>query len=153
MPKIAVFPGSFDPITKGHFDIITRALPMFDVLIIAVGKNASKENFFSLEKRVGWIEKLFEGQPKVKVKTYSGLTIDFCREEGASYIIRGLRTSADFEFERGIAQVNQSLDSKVDTVFLIAQPALTHITSSIVREVLKHGGDAAQFVPDGIRLT
>lgn len=153
MPKIAVFPGSFDPITKGHFDIVARALPMFDSIIIAVGKNAAKENFFPLEKRVGWIEKLFQGQPKVKVKTYSGLTIDFCREEKASYIIRGLRTSADFEFERGIAQVNQSLDAKVDTVFLIAKPGLTHITSSIVREVLKHGGDASQFVPEGICLT
>ena len=153
MPKTAVFPGSFDPITKGHFNIITRALPMFDAIIIAVGKNAAKENFFSLEKRVGWIEKLFAGESKVKVKTYAGLTIDFCREEGASYIIRGLRTSADFEFERGIAQVNQSLDANVDTVFLIAQPSLTHITSSIVREVLKHGGDASQFVPDGIQLT
>jgi pantetheine-phosphate adenylyltransferase len=152
MSKSAVFPGSFDPITKGHFDIVTRALPMFDTIIIAVGKNASKENYFSLEKRVGWIEKLFAGEPKVKVKTYSGLTIDFCREVKASYIIRGLRTSADFEFERGIAQVNQALDSKVDTVFMIAQPALTHITSSIVREVLKHGGDASQFVPAGINL-
>jgi pantetheine-phosphate adenylyltransferase len=152
MSKTAVFPGSFDPITKGHFDIITRALPMFDTIIIAVGKNASKKNYFALEKRVGWIEKLFAGNSKVKVKTYSGLTIDFCREEKASYIIRGLRTSADFEFERGIAQVNQALDSKVDTVFMIAQPSLTHITSSIVREVLKHGGDATQFVPPGISL-
>jgi pantetheine-phosphate adenylyltransferase len=152
MDKIAVFPGSFDPITKGHFDVICRALPLFDKLIIALGKNALKKNLFTLEKRLGWIEQLFIGEPKIQVKTYTGLTIDFCKQEKASYLIRGLRTSADFEFERSIAQVNKSLAPAIDTLFLISHPSLSHITSSIVREVLRNGGDATQFVPEGIRL-
>ncbi len=152
MQKIAVFPGSFDPITKGHYDIITRALPLFDQVIIAIGKNSQKESWFPLEKRKTWIEYLFEGEDKIKVRTYSGLTVNFCQEIGAQYIIRGLRTSADFEFERGIAQMNQSMNDEIETVFLISNPSYSHITSTIVRDILRNGGDAHQFVPEGIDL-
>src|SRR5687768_3823530 len=107
--KIAIFPGSFDPITKGHEDIVKRALPLFDEIIIAVGINSSKKNFFSIEKRKGWIEKVFKGESKIKVETYPGLTVDFCKEKNANYILRGLRSSADFEFESAIAQMNKSM--------------------------------------------
>lgn len=152
MQKTAVFPGSFDPITKGHFDIILRALPLFDQIIIAIGINSQKASYFPLEKRKRWIEYLFEGEDKIKVRTYEGLTVDFCHEANADYIVRGLRTSADFEFERGIAQMNQSMNDEIETVFLISNPAYSHITSTIVREILRNGGDAGQFVPEGIDL-
>ncbi len=152
MQKIAVFPGSFDPITKGHYDIITRALPLFDQIIIGIGRNSQKESFFPLEKRKRWIEYLFEGEDKIRVIPYEGLTINFCQEINAQYIIRGLRTSADFEFERGIAQMNHSMDDEIETVFLISNPSYSHITSTIVREILRNGGDAGQFVPEGIDL-
>ncbi len=150
--NIAVFPGSFDPITKGHYDIIVRALPLFDQIIIAIGINSQKESFFPLEKRKRWIEFLFEGEDKIKVRTYEGLTVDFCNEVNAGYILRGLRTSADFEFERGIAQMNLSMNDEIETIFLISNPAYSHITSTIVREILRNGGDAGQFVPEGIEL-
>jgi pantetheine-phosphate adenylyltransferase len=152
MQKIAVFPGSFDPITKGHCDILLRALPLFDQIVIAIGTNAHKENYFSLEKRFMWIKDLFKAESKILVKSYEGLTIDFCKAEKANYLIRGLRTSADFEFERGIAQVNKAMAPEIETVFLISNPAMAHVTSSIVREIIRHGGDASQFVPNGINL-
>ncbi|PCJ80582.1 MAG: pantetheine-phosphate adenylyltransferase [Flavobacteriales bacterium] len=153
MIKTAVFPGSFDPITKGHESIVKRALPLFDEVVVAIGMNASKNHFFSLEKRKAWIEQVFASEPKVKVETYEGLTVDFCKTINANYILRGLRTSADFEFERTIAQMNYAMDNGIETVFIVSTPELSAINSTIVRDILRHGGDAIPFVPDGIELT
>ena len=152
MKKIAVFPGSFDPITKGHESIIRRALPLFDGIIIALGNNTNKNNFFSLEKRLKWIEQLFASEPRLTVQQYSGLTIDFCKKVNAQYILRGLRTSEDFEFERTIASMNKAMYPEIETVFILSNPELSAINSTIVRDILRHGGDASQFIPKGIKL-
>lgn len=152
MIKRAMFPGSFDPITRGHENIIRRALPLFDEIIIAVGLNIEKKGYFSVEKRVEWIEHVFKDEPKITVRSYSGLTVDFCREISAGFILRGLRTSADFEFERTVGQVNKKLNPEVDTVFLLSTPDYTSINSSIVRDVFKNGGDVSSFIPDGVIL-
>jgi pantetheine-phosphate adenylyltransferase len=151
MSRIAVFPGSFDPITIGHESIIQRALPLFDKIIIAVGENSTKQSFFSATKRYGWIKKVFAGEKKIEVKTYKGLTVDFCKSVDANYILRGLRTSADFEFERIIAQMNRAMDEKIETVFILSNPELSAIASTIVRDIICNGGDAGQFVPSAIR--
>ena len=119
MSRIAVFPGSFDPITTGHESIILRALPLFDKIIIGVGENSTKKNFFTSTKRYSWIKKVFTGEKKIEVRTYHGLTIDFCKSVSANYILRGLRTSADFEFERVIAQMNKAMDENIETVFTL----------------------------------
>ena len=150
--KIAVFPGSFDPITLGHESIIRRAMPLFDHIIVAIGSNADKTGYFTLEKRLEWIKSVFRDCPNISVESYQGLTVDFCREKNAKYLIRGLRTSADFEFERGVGQVNNRLDPALETVFLLTQPEHVMITSSIVREVHKYGGDVRQFIPEGINI-
>jgi pantetheine-phosphate adenylyltransferase len=153
MQRIAIFPGSFDPITKGHESVVKRALPLFDKIIISIGVNAEKkDSFFSLEKRIEWIKQTFKDETKVEVMEYSGLTVDFCKKMNASFILRGLRTSADFEFERAIAQTNRFLEKKIETIFLLTTPEHTPINSTIVREVYKNGGDASLFVPDGIIL-
>jgi pantetheine-phosphate adenylyltransferase len=151
--KIAVFPGSFDPITLGHESLVLRALPLFDEIIVAIGNNALKQYFYTVEKRKSWIEEVFKNHSKIKVAIYEGLTVDFCRKAKARYILRGLRTAADFEFERGIGQVNKRLLPEVDTVFLLTTPELTPITSSIIRDIVRNGGDASQFVPDCVDLT
>lgn len=152
MKKVAVFPGSFDPITKGHEDIILRSLDLFDEVIVAIGANSEKQSFFSLEQRLEWIRKVFSGQEKIKVQSYSGLTINFCRQTGARFILRGLRTSADFEFERSIGQMNKKMYPDIDTVFLLTLPEYTMLTSSIVRDIIRHGGDPAEFVPEAIEI-
>lgn len=152
MGKIAVFPGSFDPITKGHESVIIRALPIFDEIIIAVGQNPDKASYFSLEQRIGWLDEVFKKEPRVKVVQYSGLTVDFCRTMNAGYILRGLRTSADFEFERVIGVMNKSLNADVETVFLLGAPEYSAISSSIVRDIYKNGGDVNPFIPDAIRI-
>ncbi len=149
MERIAIFPGSFDPITKGHESVINRAVPLFDKIIVALGVNPQKETFFPLEKRVFWLKKVFKNNPVVEVMTYSGLTVDFCKEVGARYILRGLRTSADFEFERSIGQINKQLYPEIDTVFLLTATQYTPLNSSIVRDIIRNGGDPAPFVPDG----
>jgi pantetheine-phosphate adenylyltransferase len=151
--RIAVFPGSFDPITLGHESLVLRALPLFDQIIVAIGNNALKQYYFTLQQRKAWISKVFEAYPTVMVSEYSGLTVDFCREAGANYILRGLRTAADFEFERGIGQVNKRLLPEIDTIFLLTSAELTPITSSIVRDIVRNGGDAQQFVPACVDLT
>jgi pantetheine-phosphate adenylyltransferase len=150
--KIAVFPGSFDPITRGHESILRRALPLFDRIIVAVGVNSDKSGYFPLDKRLEWLNETFADLPQVSVESYFGLTVDFCTKMDASYIIRGLRTSADFEFERGVAQVNLKLESEIETVFLLALPEYVMVTSSIVREVHKHGGNIEQFIPEQISI-
>jgi pantetheine-phosphate adenylyltransferase len=152
MKKIAVFPGSFDPFTIGHEAIIRRALSLFDEIIVAVGANVMKKNFYSLETRKKMINKVFEDEPRVRVDDYDGLTVDFCKKNGAGYLLRGLRTSADFEFERAIGQVNRSLAPDIETVFLLTVPEHSFINSTIVRDIIKSRGDASKFVPAAINL-
>jgi pantetheine-phosphate adenylyltransferase len=150
--KTAVFPGSFDPITRGHESIVKRALPLFDEIIIGIGFNTNKHYYFSQERREHFIKNVFENEPKIKVMSYHGLTIDFCKEVGAAYILRGLRTSADYEFERAIAQMNQSMAPGIETVFLVSDPSLSHISSTIVRDILLYNGDVTSFIPAGIKI-
>jgi pantetheine-phosphate adenylyltransferase len=150
--RIAIFPGSFDPITKGHENILRRALPLFDEIIIAIGKNSSKQNYFPLEQREKWIRQVFADEPKVKVETYTGLTIEFCKKMNAKFILRGLRTSADFEFEKSIAQNNNVMAPDIETVFILPIPELSAINSTIVRDIIRNGGDASSFVPVSIDL-
>ena len=152
MKKIAVCPGSFDPITRGHESIILRALPLFDEIIIAIGINVEKSGFFPLEKRIEWITHVFRNEPKVKVFSYEGLTVDFCRKVNSEFLLRGLRTSSDFEFERSIGHINKQLYPGIETVFLLTQPEYMSLNSSIVREIVRYGGDASQFVPEGVVL-
>jgi pantetheine-phosphate adenylyltransferase len=152
MKRTAIFPGSFDPITKGHENILLRALPLFDEIIISIGKNSSKQNYFSLEQREKWIRQVFANEPKVKVETYTGLTIDFCKKMNARYILRGLRTSADFEFEKAIAQNNKIMAPEIETVFILPIPELSAINSTIVRDIIRNNGDASPFVPTVVDL-
>ncbi len=152
MKKIAVFPGSFDPFTVGHEGIVRRALELFDEIIIAVGANALKKSYYSLKTRKEMIAKVFSDESRVKVDHYEGLTVDYCVKKGAKYILRGLRTAADFEFERAIAQVNKALESDVESVFLLTVPEHTPVTSTIVRDIIRSGGDASQFVPSSVNL-
>lgn len=150
--KKAIFPGSFDPITKGHESVIRRALPLFDEIIVGIGVNSTKKYMFSLEQRQKWIEETFANEPKIKVIAFEGLTIDFCAKHDIQFILRGLRTSPDFEFERAIAHMNKSMQANVETVFLLTAQEFSAISSTIVREVLKNGGDVASFVPSGIEV-
>jgi len=145
MQRIGIFPGSFDPFTKGHESVVNRFLPMFDTVIIAIGINTTKQYLFSLESRVKHIESLFLNNPKVVVLSYSGLTTDLCKEKKAQYLLRGIRNTTDFEFEKSIAQMNQSL-SGIETLFLMTEAHLTPINSSIVREIKKNNGDISLFV-------
>ncbi len=147
--KKAVFPGSFDPITLGHIDIIKRALPLFDELVIAIGINADKKYMFPLEKRLDFIRQTFADEPKIRVDTYTGLTVNYCKKIDSNFILRGLRNPADFEFEKAIAITNRKL-SGIETVFLLTSAETSFISSSIVRDVLRNNGDASLFVPEGI---
>ncbi len=147
--KKAIFPGSFDPITNGHYDIIKRGVSLFDEVIVAIGVNAEKKYMFSLEERKRFIEESFKDEPKVRVITYSGLTIDLCKKENAEFILRGLRNPADFEFEKAIAHTNRMM-SKIETVFLLTAARTSFISSSIVRDVLRNGGDITQLVPKSV---
>jgi pantetheine-phosphate adenylyltransferase len=152
MKKIAVFPGSFDPFTIGHEAIVRRALNLFDEIIIAVGANALKKNFYQLETRKEMISKVFHDEPRVRVDHYDGLTVDYCKKNGAGFLLRGLRTSADFEFERAIGQVNKSMAPDIESIFLLTVPEHSFINSGIVRDIIKNGGDASKFVPAAINI-
>jgi len=148
MQRIALFPGTFDPITIGHLDIIHRALPLFDKLIIGIGRNSSKTAMFSEEQRMNWIKEIFKNNPNVSVVVYEGLTVECCRRVGANFIVRGIRYVNDFEYEKAIADMNRSLDGNIETVFLTCLPQYTSVASTLVRDVLRHGGNAKQFLPD-----
>lgn len=152
MIKTAVFPGSFDPITLGHEDIVRRALPFFDKIIVGIGVNSEKRYLFPIEQRIRWIEQTFKDFPNVFVEGYSGLTVDFCRKVNANYIIRGLRTSADFEFERIIGQVNKKLNPEVETIYLLASNDFSSLNSSVVRDIYTNGGDVSMFIPSNIKI-
>ena len=146
----AIFPGSFDPLTLGHYDIIKRWVTLFDELVIGIGINSDKRYMFSLEERKRFIEETFQDEPKITVMTYEGLTVDFCKEISADFILRGLRNPADFEFEKAIAHTNRHL-SEIETVFLLTSSGKSYISSSIVREVSRHGGDYTKLVPAAVR--
>ncbi|MDA8850576.1 pantetheine-phosphate adenylyltransferase [Flavobacteriaceae bacterium] len=147
----AIFPGSFDPITLGHVDIINRGVTLFDEVIIAIGENSSKNYMFSLEERIAFIETTFKDNPKVSVVSYSGLTIDFCKAIGVEFILRGLRNPADFEFEKAIAHTNRHL-STLETVFLLTSAQTSFISSSIVREIIRYDGNYKKLVPNAVRI-
>ena len=149
--KRALFPGSFDPITLGHYDIIKRALDLFDEIVVAIGVNGDKNYMFTVEQRKEFIEKAFADEPKVKVTTYQGLTVDFCKEIEAQFILRGLRNPADFEFEKAIAHTNRKL-SQIETVFLLTAARTSFISSSIVRDVIRNHGDYTVLVPESVRV-
>ena len=150
MQKIAIFPGSFDPFTIGHESIVKRALPMFDKIVIMIGYNANKKSFYSIEKRLKWINQVFQNEEKVEVQKYDGLTVDFCKKVDAKYILRGIRTSSDFEYERAIAQVNKKMHPEIEAVFLLTLPEHTPVMATIVRDIVYHGGDASMFLPDSL---
>jgi pantetheine-phosphate adenylyltransferase len=152
MKKIAVFPGSFDPFTIGHEAIVIRALGLFDEIIIAVGANALKKSYYSLATRKKMISKVFQNEPRVRVDHYEGLTVDYCKKNGARFLVRGLRTAADFEFERAIGQVNKSIAPEIESIFILTVPEHSYINSTIVRDIIRSGGDASRFVPASIKL-
>ncbi|MDX9772473.1 MAG: pantetheine-phosphate adenylyltransferase [Bacteroidales bacterium] len=152
MERIAVFPGSFDPFTVGHESIVKRALKLFDKVIIAVGENAEKKTLFTIEMRIRMISKVFEGESRVEITGFRGMTVDFCRKYKARYIVRGLRTAADFEYERAMGHMNWKMAPEIDTVFLLTSTEHTPVNSTIVRDIIKNGGDASAFVPASINI-
>ncbi|PKP36430.1 MAG: pantetheine-phosphate adenylyltransferase [Bacteroidetes bacterium HGW-Bacteroidetes-15] len=152
MEKVAVFPGTFDPFTVGHEAIVKRALKLFDKVIVAVGKNLSKSTLFSIEQRLDMVNEVFKDEPNVEVEGYEGLTVDFCHKKGAKFLLRGLRTSADFEYERAIGQVNKAMQPDIETVFILTSPEHTPVNSTIVRDILVNKGDASIFLPKAINI-
>ncbi len=150
--RIAVFPASFDPITKGHEEIARRALPLFDRIIMAIGVNSKKKTLFSLNQRRQWLEDVFADEPKISVDCFENLTVDYCKRIGAKYLIRGLRNASDFDYEKTISQLNHIIGDGIETIFFISLPEYSHISSTIVREIIKGGGDASPFVPDKVNF-
>ena len=150
MNRKAVFPGTFDPVTTGHVDIIKRALPLFDEIVIAIGVNSQKQTLFGLEERKKWLERVFDNDPRIRVDTFEGLTVHYCKKIGARYLIRGLRNVSDFDYEKTISQLNHIVGDRVETVFFISRPEFSYISSTIVREIIKGGGDAGPFIPAGV---
>ena len=151
--RICLFPGTFDPVTLGHIDIIDRALPLFDRLIIGIGRNTNKEPMFSEERRLGWLREIYKNDAKVKAVTYDGLTVECCKRNNAQFILRGIRYVNDFEYEKAIADMNRSLDGNIETVFLTCLPQFTSVASTLVRDVLKNGGDVSKFLPPQVLRT
>ncbi len=150
--KICVFPGTFDPITLGHKDIIERARPLFDKIIVAIGTNSSKAPMFPLEKRLAWINKVFEHDDQIVAESFSGLTVDFCMKHQATFILRGIRYVADFEYERAIADMNAMLDDDIETIFLTSSSRFASFSSTLVRDVYRNGGDVTPFIPEEVKL-
>jgi pantetheine-phosphate adenylyltransferase len=153
MERICLFPGTFDPITVGHLDIIYRSLDLFDKLYIGIGRNANKEPMFSEEQRIEWITEIFKNEPRVECVVYDGLTIDCCKRVNAKFILRGIRYVNDFEYEKAIADMNRSLDGDIETIFLTCLPQYTSVASTLVRDVIRNGGDASAFLPDAVNKT
>jgi pantetheine-phosphate adenylyltransferase len=145
--KIALFPGSFDPITKAHVDILKRSLPLFDKVVIGIGLNSTKAPFLPLDKRKAMLRAVFANEPKVEVQTYEGLTVEFCKKISASHMIRGIRTVSDFEYEKAIAQMNHALVPEIESIFIVSKPGYSSISSTIVRDVMRNNGDVKQFIP------
>ena len=150
MTKIALFPGSFDPITIAHFDILSVALPLFDKVVIGLGVNSTKQNVYSPEHRMDMLQKVYATYPNIEIVAYTGLTVSFCKQIGAKYMIRGIRSVADFEYEKAIAQMNHAMHSDVESIFILSKPAYSAISSTIVRDILRNGGDVSEFVPKEI---
>lgn len=150
MKKIAVFPGSFDPITVGHVDVVKRALPLFDEIIIAIGVNSQKQSLFSLEQRIKWIDLVFKNEAKVKVESYEGLTVNFCEKKNANYLLRGIRSAGDFEYEKTIAHLNHDMLPQLETILILSRPELSSISSTIVREIIRGKGKVEKFIPKEI---
>jgi pantetheine-phosphate adenylyltransferase len=148
MQRICLFPGTFDPVTLGHVDIIQRACPLFDKIIVAIGVNAAKSPMFSPEQRLEWIREIFRGNPCIEGAVYEGLTVKFCQEVGAKFILRGIRYVSDFEYEKTIADANRTMDPTIETIFLTGEPKYTSVASTIVRDIIRNGGDARPFLPD-----
>jgi len=147
MQRICLFPGTFDPVTMGHIDIINRAMPLFDKLVIGIGRNANKAPMFSEEKRLNWLQEIYKDEPRVTAVLYDGLTVNCCKSVGANFILRGIRYVNDFEYEKAIADMNRSIDGHIETIFLTCLPQFTSVASTLVRDVLKNGGDVSQFLP------
>jgi pantetheine-phosphate adenylyltransferase len=145
--KIALFPGSFDPVTKAHVDILKRALPLFDKVVIGIGLNSTKAAYLNLEKRKEILRAVFADEPKVEVQTYEGLTVEFCKQIDAKYMIRGIRTVSDFEYEKAIAQMNHALAPDIESIFIVSKPGYSSISSTIVRDIMRNNGDVSQFIP------
>jgi len=152
MSKVAVFPGSFDPITVGHLALVKRALPLFDKIIVAIGENSQKKYLFDLDQRIAWLNAVFADEPKVEVDFFENLTAHYCQRIGANYLLRGLRNASDFDYEKTISQMNAIVGNGIETIFLISEPEHSHISSTIVREVIKWGGDASPFIPPSIEI-
>jgi pantetheine-phosphate adenylyltransferase len=148
MQRICLFPGTFDPVTLGHVDIIDRALPLFDKIIVGIGLNTSKAPMFSAEKREQWIHEIYKNEPRVQGAIYEGLTVEFCKKIGAHFILRGIRYVSDFEYEKTIADANRTLDNSIETIFLTGEPKYTSVASTIVRDIIRNNGDASHFLPD-----
>ncbi len=148
--RICLFPGTFDPVTLGHVDIINRAIPLFDKIVVGIGINSSKNPMFSPEQRVEWFKEIYQDQPCVDSAMYDGLTIDFCKTIGARFILRGIRYVSDFEYEKTIADANRTMDSNIETVFLTGEPKYTSVASTIVRDIIRNGGNASPFLPEAV---
>lgn len=151
MERICLFPGTFDPITLGHTDVIDRALSLFDKLVVGIGTNSSKQPMFSLAQRMAWIREIYKNEPKVEVKDYAGLTVDFCKQVGANYILRGIRSIGDFEYEKAIADMNRTLVPGIETIFLTCAPQYSTISSTLVRDVIRNKGNVSLFVPQEVK--
>jgi len=148
MSRTCLFPGTFDPVTLGHVDIISRAVPLFDKIIVGIGRNVTKEPMFSAEQRLEWIREIFKAEPKVDGAIYEGLTVDFCKKVNANFILRGIRYVSDFEYEKAIADANRTLDNSIETIFLTCEPKYTSVASTIVRDIIRNGGDVSHFLPE-----
>ncbi len=151
MDRICLFPGTFDPVTLGHTDIINRALPLFDKLVIGIGRNSNKLAMFSEDQRLAWLQQIYIDEPKIKVLAYDGLTVTCCKSIGADFILRGIRYVNDFEYEKAIADMNRSLANNVETIFLTCLPKYTSVASTLVRDVIRNGGDVTQFLPEAVQ--
>ncbi|MFN0032536.1 MAG: pantetheine-phosphate adenylyltransferase [Flavobacteriales bacterium] len=152
MKRIAVFPGSFDPITRGHENVVRRAAHLFDHIIVSIGINTTKSSMFSIEKRTMWVQQTFADLPTVSVEVYQGLTVDFCKEKQATFLLRGLRNGGDFEYERTIAHMNKAISLDLETILVFTDPEFASVHSTVIREIIKNNGDVSQFVPKGVDI-